>query len=255
MSQSANSSTQIKPSLVSTTTPISVSFQPRVRVSPRTRGSSLSTLPMAAPIVNIDPHVSPLSDTIAGKSNSLAGSSTSTAGSFAGEDHSIEPAHPRTHHMVTRAQNNIIKPRQLYDGIIQHPIARALLTVQDGALAKPTCFSNAINIPEWRTVMQTKFNALLHNKTWSLISPTTAKNVVGCKWVFKLKRKANDTIERHKARLVAKGYQHQASLDFGEMFSPVVKPTTIRTVLSIAYSAGWVMKQIDIQNVFLHDFV
>jgi hypothetical protein len=154
MSQSANSSTQIKPSLVSTTTPISVSFQPRVRVSPRTRGSSLSTLPMAAPIVNIDPHVSPLSHTITGKSNPLASSSTSTARPLECEDQSLETANPRTHHMVTQAQNNIIKPRQLHYGIIRYPIARALLSIQDGAMAELTCFSNAITIPEWRIAMQ-----------------------------------------------------------------------------------------------------
>jgi len=83
-------------------------------------------------------------------------------------------------------------------------------------LAEPTCFSNANTIPEWRAAMQTEFNALLQNKTWSLVPPTTASNVVDCKWVFKLKRKADGTIERHKARLVAKGYHQQAGLDFGE---------------------------------------
>jgi hypothetical protein len=51
-----------------------------------------------------------------------------------------------------------------------------------------------------------EFNALLHNKTWSFVSPTVAKNVVSYKWVFKLKHKVDGTIERHKARLVAKGY-------------------------------------------------
>jgi hypothetical protein len=97
-----------------------------------------------------------------------------------------------------------------------------------------------------------EFNVLLHNQTWSLVPPHGSQNPVGCKWVFKLKRKADGSIERHKARLVAKGFHQQASVDYGETFSPVVKPTTIRTVLSLAYSAGWSMKQIDIQNVFLH---
>jgi hypothetical protein len=103
--------------------------------------------------------------------------------------------------------------------------------------------------------MQTEFNALLQNQTWSLVPPHPSHNIVGCKWVFKLKRKADGSIERHKARLVAKGFHQQAGVDYGETYSPVVKPTTVRTVLSLAYSAGWPMKQIDIQNAFLHGFL
>jgi hypothetical protein len=69
---------------------------------------------------------------------------------------------------------------------------------------------------------------------------------MGSKWVFKLKRKANRTIERHKPRLVAKGFHQQASLDYGEYYSSVVKPTSIQIVMSIAYLAGWDLKQIDV---------
>jgi hypothetical protein len=88
-----------------------------------------------------------------------------------------------------------------------------------------------------------------------LVPSQAASNLVGCKWVFKLKRKADGSIERHKARLVAKGFHQQAGIDYGETFSPVVKPTTIRTVLSLAYSAGWSLNQIDIQNAFHHGFL
>jgi hypothetical protein len=83
----------------------------------------------------------------------------------------------------------------------------------------------------------------------------SSTNIVGCKWVFKLKRKADGSVERHKARLVGKGFHQQAGLDYGETYSPVVKPITIRTVLSIAYSAGWSLKQINILNAFLHGFL
>jgi len=87
--------------------------------------------------------------------------------------------------------------------------------------------------------MNEEFDALFQNGTWSLISPSLAMYVVGCKWVFRIKRKADGQIERYKTRLVAKGFHQQPGIDFSETYSPVVKPITIRTVLSIAVSAGW----------------
>ena len=154
--------------------------------------------------------------------------------------------------MVTRAQNQISKPKTYTDGTIRYPLARALLSTTEASLIEPTCFTKAVQIPKWRNTMQTEFNALLSNQTWTLVPSNTANNVVRCKWVFKVKRKADGSLEKYKARLVAKGFHQQAGVDFGETFSPVVKPTTIWTILSIAYSAGWKIQQIDIQNAILY---
>uniref|UniRef100_A0A2N9F027 Reverse transcriptase Ty1/copia-type domain-containing protein n=1 Tax=Fagus sylvatica TaxID=28930 RepID=A0A2N9F027_FAGSY len=158
------------------------------------------------------------------------------------------PSHP----MITRSQNNITKPRKPTDGTILYPIPRALLAAVDSSITEPTCYSTAVKIPEWRTAMNLEFDALLKNKTWSLVPQSQARNLVGCKWVFRIKRKADGSIERYKARLVAKGFHQQPGIDYGETFSPVIKPTTVRTVLSIAISAGWSIRQIDIHNAFLH---
>jgi Reverse transcriptase (RNA-dependent DNA polymerase) len=86
--------------------------------------------------------------------------------------------------------------------------------------------------------MATELDVLVKNFTWELIPPPPNSNVIGCKWVFKLKRKVDGTVERHKTRLVAKGYTQEERIDNAETFSPVVKPTTIRVVLTIALSSG-----------------
>jgi hypothetical protein len=100
--------------------------------------------------------------------------------------------------------------------------------------------------------MNVEFDTLLKNQTWKLVPSSSAQNIIGGKWVFRIKRKANGTIERYKARLVAKGFHQQSGIDYGETYSPVIKPTTVHLVLSIAISAGWYVHQIDIQNAFLH---
>lgn len=92
---------------------------------------------------------------------------------------------------------------------------------------------------QWRDAMSKEISALLENGTWTLVPPSNAHNVVGCKWVYRINRKPDGTVERYKARLVAKGFHQQPGVDYAETFSPVVKPTTIRTVLSIATSLHW----------------
>ena len=100
--------------------------------------------------------------------------------------------------------------------------------------------------------MVEEINALLKNKTWSLVPPHSHQNIVGCKWVFCIKRKADGTIERYKACLVAKGFHQREGIDFQETFSLVIKPCTIHLILSLAISSGWHIHQLDVQNAFLH---
>ena len=100
--------------------------------------------------------------------------------------------------------------------------------------------------------MKEELSVLSMNNTWSLVPRLPTFHVIGRKWILKNKYKADGSIDRYKARLVAKGYNQHESLDFHETFSPVIKHTTIRLLLSFAVSNMWCIHQIDISNAFMH---
>ena len=72
------------------------------------------------------------------------------------------------------------------------------------------------------------------------------------KWIFKHKYHSDGSLARHKARWVVRGFTQQHGVDCDETFNPVVKPATIKTVLSIAVSCHWPIHQLDVKNAFLH---
>jgi hypothetical protein len=100
----------------------------------------------------------------------------------------------------------------------------------------------ALVVPHWKEAMLGEYRALQHNKTWILVPPQPGRNLIDY----------DGTVDRHKTRLVAKGFKQRIEIDYDGTFSPVVKLATIRLVLSLAASQGWVLHQLDVQNVFLH---
>jgi hypothetical protein len=88
----------------------------------------------------------------------------------------------------------------------------------------------------WKHAMDVEFDALHRNKTWHLVPPQKGKNVIDCKWVYKIKRRPDEKIDRYKARLVVKGFKQRYDIDYEDTFSPMVKAATIRLVLSLAVS-------------------
>lgn len=129
--------------------------------------------------------------------------------------------------MVTRAQTNSFKPK-------------VFSSISTNVDTEPRLFAQAVKHQCWRDAMQTEYVALIRNKTWSLVPCPTNVNLVGCKWLYRIKRHSDGTLARYKARLVAQGFSQEEGVDYFDTFNPVIKPTTIRLVLSLAISNGCV---------------
>jgi hypothetical protein len=87
--------------------------------------------------------------------------------------------------------------------------------------------------------MSVEFEALLSNRTWTLCPRPPHCHVIHNKWVYKIKRHVDGSVERFKVRLVAKDFEQQSWVDYTETFSLVIKPATIRLILALVMRFDW----------------
>jgi hypothetical protein len=124
--------------------------------------------------------------------------------------------------MITRARAGVFKPHPKY-----------ALAASTTVPVVPQSVRAALKEPAWRAAMQEEFDALHRNQTRQLVPRPCDARVISGKWVFKVKTGADGSFERNKARWVVHGDVQRPGIDFGETFSPVIKPATMRTVLTI----------------------
>ncbi len=120
---------------------------------------------------------------------------------------------------------------------------------------EPKTYNQAIKSPEsesWKKSMTDEYNALLSHQTWDLVDLPKGKNLVGCKWVYKLKRNASGEISKYKSRLVAQGFSQEHGIDFDEVFAPVARYKSIRALLAIANQLDLEVHQMDVVSAFLN---
>lgn len=226
---------------------------PSSMVSP-TQSIPSPSIPYSAPISPVpSPHpnhsssTSPILHSPLSPSQVSIPSSSSLSSPLSVESNvNAEPSPPRVtsnaHPMITKGKTGIFKPK-----VFLSP------TADDKFMnIEPQTVSEAISSPLWRAAMVRELRALFKNHTWTLTPQPAGKNSIGCKWVFKIKRHANGSIARYKARLVAQGFTQEPGFDFKETFSPVVKPSTIRLILSLAVQQNWGVTHLDVDNAFLN---
>lgn len=116
--------------------------------------------------------------------------------------------------------------------------------------SEPTSTKKALTDPQWFLAMKAEYDSLIQNDTWELTSLPSDRKHIHCKWVFKVKENTDGSINKLKARLVAKGFHQHHGFNFHETFSLVVKPITIRIILTLAISCKWKRQYVNVNNAF-----
>lgn len=166
--------------------------------------------------------------------------------------------------MMTRAKNGIVKQKTFEDFYCISAVAQqkqyeefpffsgftAISDISD--IVEPKSFRAATGTSEWDQAMQEEIEALKRQGTWLLVPCPKNRNIVGSKWIYKVKKNPDGSISRYKARLVAQGFSQAKGLDYDETFSPVVRHSTVRVILALAAMNDWELRQLDVKNAFLH---
>lgn len=134
------------------------------------------------------------------------------------------------HPMKTRAKSGIIKPKACLVTTTT-PIPPSYI--------EPRTVKEALASSAWKSAMLEEYNALMNSGVWTLVPPSPNYCLVGNKWVFWVKTNPDGSISKYKARLVAKGFHQRPDIDFIETFSPVIKPSTVHIILTLAISYNW----------------
>jgi transposase InsO family protein len=105
--------------------------------------------------------------------------------------------------------------------------------------------------PEWQAAVDGEIKSLHENDTWEYMPTPPGVKPIPVRWIFKVKKHADGSIERYKARLVAKGYRQIEGVDFNEVYAPVSKHTTFRTLLALTARDDLELEHMDVKTAFL----
>ncbi|KAE8717034.1 cytochrome P450 71A9-like [Hibiscus syriacus] len=151
--------------------------------------------------------------------------------------------------VVTSPMGEIRRPARFVD-----MVAYALPVVDDDI---PITYQEVIQSLEsykWKSSIDEEIQSLQKNNTWKLAQLPKSKRAIGCKWVFANKDGSHSKKDfRYKTWLVAKGYAQKEGIDYNEVFSPVVKYSSIRILLALVAQLNLELAQLDVKTTFLHD--
>lgn len=153
--------------------------------------------------------------------------------------------------VVSEDENEVRRSKRLNIGVPPSRYRDICLAVHN----EPSSYNDVVTSNDkekWMAAMKDEMDSLEKNETWELVPLPPGKNLVGCKWVYKIKTDAEGKIQRHKARLVAQGFSQKFGVDYDQVFAPVARQSTFRILLSVAAGRNMRVFHFDAKTAFLN---
>jgi hypothetical protein len=189
--------------------------------------------------------------------NSISSSADNMYHSSPMEMHDLNPRfHSLPHSTMHISYISDPNPEHTYSTLFDHfqrseLFAFVSVVLPSGATPKNVDQAlSSVDARHWRYALDAEYDQLVKALTWELVPRNEASNVVTGKWIFKIKRNEDGSIDRYKARWVARGFSQRHDIDYTEIFAPVIKYSSVRMLLSLSNAYGLHTYGLDVSNAF-----
>jgi hypothetical protein len=103
--------------------------------------------------------------------------------------------------------------------------------------------------------MVEEYDSIVKNSAWEIVPRPVDKSVVGLRWIYKVKKTANGSVEKYKARFVAWGFSQIKGIDYDDTSAPVARYSSIRSIFALSVQMGWRIHHMDVKTVFFNGII
>ncbi|GJV95963.1 retrotransposon protein, putative, ty1-copia subclass [Tanacetum coccineum] len=171
-------------------------------------------------------------------------------------DHETDQTPDHTDYQLARDRERRTRTKDLRFQDESNMAANAFAAAKEEDTHEPLTYQKAVaceDSSKWKATMEEEMDSLRKNKTWELVDHLAGQKLVSCKWLFKIKEGIEGVQKpRYKARLVARGFTQRAGIDYNEVFSLIVRHTSIRVILALTTCKDYELEHLDVNTAFLH---
>ena len=104
---------------------------------------------------------------------------------------------------------------------------------------EPSSFQEVVQQPTWVDVMVEEYDSIVKNSAWEIVLRPVYKSMVGSRWIYKVKKPANGSVEKYKARFLAWVFSQIEGIDYDEIFAPIARYSSIRSIVALSAQMSW----------------